>query len=115
MTDMNQIETKVMVNVLMERSTGKSRILYTSNCTGGNHTAELWCGKETGRGFIYHQDAYYDEKLRKRRQDGNMISTILPLERLIYIGEIWSPMSDDQNTYLILGKSELAIPIVSVD
>jgi hypothetical protein len=44
-----------------------------------------------------------------------MISSILPLERLIYVGEIWSPMSDDQNYYLILGKSELAIPIVSVE
>jgi hypothetical protein len=115
MTDMNKVETKVMVYVLIERSTGKTRVLYTSNCTGGNHTVELWCGKETGRGFIYHQDAYYDEKLRKRRNDGNMISPVSPLERLIYVGEIWGAGPVDQNTYFILSKSELAIPIVSVD
>lgn len=112
---MNQIETKVAVYVLMEKSTGKTHVHYTSNCTGGNHTAELWCGKETGRGFIYHQDAYYDEKLMKRRNDGNMISSVSPLERLVYVGEVWGMKSVDQNMYFVLSMSELAIPIASVD
>jgi len=112
---MNQIETIVMVYVLMERSTGKTHVHYTSNCTGGNNAVELWCGKETGRGFIYHQDAYYDEKLRKRRNDGNMISPVAPLERLVLVGKVWGMKSIDKDTYCILSKSELAIPIASVD
>lgn len=112
---MNKAETKVTVQVLIEKETGIPRILFSSNCTGGDQTAELWCGKDTGRGFIYHQDAYYDEKLKKRQQDGNMISPISPPERLIYVGEVWGVMSVDQDKYRILSKSELAIPIVFVD
>lgn len=111
---MVQSQVKVEVYVLVHKETAKYIILYLSSCAGGNQAAELWCGKETGRGFIFHQDAYYDEKLRLRRRGGKMISPTEPMERLIYVGEVWGTLPIQEKDYFLISKSEIALPIVGI-
>lgn len=109
---MTKTETKVVVHVFLEKATGKISVMFISNCAGGDQAAELWCGEKTGRGFIFHQDAYYDEKLRNRRNDGNMISPISQSERLIYLGQVWGALPINVDQYFLVSKSEIEIPIV---
>jgi len=86
---MTKPQSKVIVYVFAHKETAETRVIYISDCAGGNQAAELWCGKDTERCFIFHQDAFYDEKLRTRRRDENMISTTAPIERLVHIGDVW--------------------------
>ncbi len=106
---MTKSQIKILVYVFAHKETAETRVVFISNCAGGNQAAELWCGKDTERCFIIHQDAYYDEKLRSRRRDGNMISTTAPRERLVFIGEIWGALPLQEKNYFLLSKSELAI------
>jgi len=112
---MTETGTKVVVHVFLEKASSEIRVVFLSNCAGSDQAAELWCGKKTGRGFIFHQDAYYDEILRNRRNNGNMISPISPLERLIYIGAVWGSLPINEDKYFLLSKTEIQIPIVYVD
>jgi hypothetical protein len=105
---------KVIVYVFAHKDTAEIRIIYISDCAGGNQAAELWCGKITERCFIFHQDAFYDEKLRIRRRDNNMISTTAPRERLVHIGDVWGSLPIQEKDYFLISKSELGLPIISI-
>jgi len=105
-------QIRVLVYVFAHKETAETRVVYISDIAGGNQTAELWCGRDTERCFIFHQDAYYDEKLQGRRRDGNMISTSSPRERLVFIGEVWGALPLQENNYFLLSKSELALSVI---
>jgi len=99
---MSESQGKVIVLVFAHKETAEIRIIYFSECAGGNQATELWCGKDTGRCFIFHQDAFYDEKLRIRRRDNNMISTTAPKERLVHIGGVWGALPLQEKDYFLI-------------
>jgi len=111
---MTKPQSKVIVYVFAHKETAETRVIYISDCAGGNQAAELWCGKDTERCFIFHQDAFYDEKLRTRRRDENMISTTAPIERLVHIGDVWGGMPTQEKDYFLISKSELHLPVISI-
>ena len=111
---MDKLQIQILVYVFAHKETAEPRVIYISDCTGDKQTAELWCGKNTGRGFIFHQDAFYNEELRIRRCNNNMISTTVPTERLVHIGDIWGTLPLQEKNYFLISKSELDLPIIYV-
>lgn len=111
---MTKSRSKVIVQVFVHKETAETRVIYISDFAGGNQTAELWCGKDTERCFVFYQDAFYDEKLRIRRRNNNMISTIAPIERLVHIADVWNVLPFQENDYFFISKSELSLPVISI-
>jgi hypothetical protein len=107
---MDKQQIKILVYVFAHKETTETIVVYISDCAGGNQSAELWCGKNTGRCFVFHQDAFYDEELRNRRRDNNMISTTVPKERLVHIGDIWGSLPIQEKDYFLVSKSVLSLP-----
>ncbi len=46
-------------------------------------------GIESGNLTVIDPDAYYDDKLRARRNSDNMLSSWKPTERLVLVGQVW--------------------------
>jgi hypothetical protein len=111
---MTQSRSKVTVHVFVHKEKAETRVIYISDFAGGNQAAELWCGKDTERCFVFHQDAFYDEKLRIRRRNNNMISTIAPIERLVHIADVWNALPLQEKEYFLINKSELSLPVISI-
>ena len=61
---------------------------YSAQC-GSNESSELWIGTTSGKFVVVDPGLYYDEKLRQRRNSGNMLSPWQPVERLSLVAQVW--------------------------
>jgi len=101
--------------VLFSLESGKIVTFFISTIAPGDQAMELWCTTETQRYALYHLDAYYDPKLRHRRNSGNMITPGEPKERLVFIADVWHDIPLKPNGYFEITRSCLYLNNVPID
>lgn len=102
------------VIVLSHPVTGELRVELISALASSNSALELWRGQNTGRYFLYSQDAYYNSRLSERRNAGNMISPIAPAERLTLVSNIWGAPTSSSD-YVEITRSKIDLQDVPLD
>lgn len=84
-----EIDPEIDAVLLLNSTSGEIRVAFVSPSCGGNQASELWWETGTLHYVLYHQDEFYDDLLRDRRNSGNMISPRDPLNRMHYVGNVW--------------------------
>jgi hypothetical protein len=111
---MAQSKEDIEVVFLLEKSSGKEKLVYLFKDAPGDQAMELFVTISGSTFVLYHIDAYYDGKLQQRRNTNNMFLSKTQ-ERLNFVGEVWCKMPYDMNDYILLGKVTLISDKILID
>jgi hypothetical protein len=97
---------RIEILVGLDPKTGDIQTRVVSSLCSSMVGSELW-GKPDGSDyFLYHQDEFYDKRLRERRNSGNMLSPD-GKSRLILWGAVWS-VGTFESRFTLIGRTTLA-------
>ena len=109
------VDLTVDIVVLSSKSQGETKVVLLSSIGGGNQSAELWRGRESGAYAVYHQDAYYDADLATRRSKGTMRHPRHKRDFMVLVGSLWGAQTWPSEDYWELAKTTISLTNVSVD
>jgi hypothetical protein len=108
---LHMTKTEVVITTHFDKASEKIEVHFHSRLCGEFQSSELWVGMQSGRFIMVHQAAYYDEKLLKRRSEGNMLSGWSPVERMLLVGQVWKASPDIGASKILLGQSSIEAEI----
>ena len=86
---MTTIQVKIVAS--FSRESGEPELHLRSDLCGASESSELWLGAKTEKYMLVSPDSYYNDALRERRNNGNMVASWDKKERVILVGQVWSP------------------------
>ena len=98
-----------------DRVSRSLKVFHLSELADGNSPFEWWISADGKHHALFHQDAYYDEVLRQRRSAGNMICPQDRTQRLILVGQIYSQIDLEPESYVELFRTRFPLASVSVN
>jgi hypothetical protein len=100
---------------VFDKASGSLRIFHLSPLADANSPFEWWISEDGLHHALFHQEAYYDDVLRQRRESGNMICSKDQTKRLVLIGNIFRQIDLDPNTFIELSRNAVQLHSISVD
>ena len=91
--EMPVVDPEIEVVVSVDPSSGRPAITFLSPLCGGDTASELWVEAGGGHFILYQLDEYYDDGLRQRREQGNMLSPVSAGRRLLLVGSVFGVAS----------------------
>jgi hypothetical protein len=105
----------IEIVVLIEKSTGKNRVVYLSDYARAEGALDLFVSESTRRIALCHQDAYDNDTLKARRNQNNMHYPGSDIERMIYVGQLLSSLKCDSTTHIEVSRAQLHLKQIPVD
>jgi hypothetical protein len=87
---------------VFEKTSKKIQTYHISPYADANCPLEWWVTADGTRHVLIDAEAYYDETLRKRRNDGNMIHPTIATERIFYLGAVSRQVNLPPESYSVL-------------
>ena len=100
-------DPEIQVVSVLDKDTGLVSTYFLSSACNNNEPSELWLDLKREQFWLYHTDEYYNERLRKRRNAGIMISQREPRNRLVQIGVVHGVLPLDPTASLVLAEAHL--------
>ena len=102
--DVRQKKMRAPIEVVQvfEKASRTVRTFHLSSYADANRPFEWWTTADGVRHVLISPDAYYDEALRRRREDGNMIHPTTKTERIYYLGTVSRQIDLAPNSYSVL-------------
>ncbi len=98
-----------------DKSSHEIKVFYLSEIADANCPLEWWLSDDGQHSALFHQDAYYDESLRNRRQQNMMICPQDKTQRLHLIGQIHQQIDLEPTSFVELFRNRIILPSTSVD
>jgi len=105
--DMPIEDPEIQVVSVLDKDTCLVSTYFLSSACNNNEPSELWLDLKREQFWLYHTDEYYNERLRKRRNAGIMISQREPRNRLVQIGVVHGVLPLDPTASLVLAEAHL--------
>lgn len=103
--------TKVSIIASFSRESRKPELHLRSDLCGASESSELWVGSKTDKYMLVSPDSYYNDALRARRNNGNMVASWDKNERIILVGQVWSPSVQFPPSSVVLATSTIEAEI----
>lgn len=105
----------IEIVVLIEKSTGKNRVIYLSECAPADRALDLYVSESSRRIALYHQHAYDDDVLKARRNQNNMVYPGTTDEKMIFVGHVMNASRHDPATHLEVSRAPLHLKNIPID
>ena len=79
----------------------------------GDQKVEWWMSEDGQHHAIYRQDAYYNDRLRERRNQGNMICPQDTSQRLVFIGDLVGQIEMSPDAYFEVFRNRISLSNVA--
>jgi hypothetical protein len=96
---------EINITIIFNKNSGESELYYYSDDCGSSQASELCVGITSNRFQVIHQEAYYDEILKDRRSENNILSSWSPRERLALVGSVWGTAPCIPDSKVSLGNT----------
>ena len=83
-----KMRISIEVVQVFEKPSRTIRTFHLSPYADANRPFEWWATADGLRHVLISADAYYDEALQRRRNEGNMIHPTTKTERIFYLGTV---------------------------
>jgi hypothetical protein len=97
---------------VVELFTQKVSIMYLSDLAPSASALEWWIAEDGSHHVLYWQESFYNDKLRNRRNSGNMISPKDPRLRLFKVGKIRQHVDLAPGSYIEIFGKRIQLPAV---
>lgn len=82
------MRTPIEAVQVFDKTSRSIRTFHLSYLADTNRPFEWWVTADGIRHVLISPDTYYDDILRKRRNEGNMIHPTVKTERIFYLGTV---------------------------
>ena len=97
----------IEILVGLDPETGDIQTRFTSSLCSSMEASEIW-GKPDGSDFfLYHPDEFYDDKLRERRNSGNMLSPDSTSRLVLWGTVVGSPEGAFESRFTLIRRAAL--------
>ncbi|WP_334079058.1 hypothetical protein [Microbulbifer sp. M83] len=103
--------TQVSIIASFSRESRDHELYLRSDLCGASESSELWVGSKTEKYMLVSPDSYYNDALRERRNNGNMVANWDKNERVILVGQVWSPSVPLPPSSVVLATSTIEAEI----
>jgi|GEM_PF-5048049 len=112
---MNMAQVELHLLEVFVKASAAVRTFYLCDLADADCPLEWWISMDGRHHALFHQEAYYDEVLRRRRESGNMICPQNKSQRLAMVGHIARQLDLEPEAFVVLFEGRFRLQSVCID